>query len=96
MNNFFEYNRRGLVPDYQNLGQEPWDDALTDPTKALVAYDRQAPPADWNKLYQDPFGNDDEGIRAQQAANMVPFAAPDPGFIRPRNDTGGKQNKTCR
>lgn len=91
VNNYFEYNRRGLVPEYQILGQKPWDDALRDPTKAIVPYDRQAPPADWNTIYNDPFGKDIEDIRAEQAANMAPYEPPDPGFIRPKHADGGRQ-----
>lgn len=90
INNFFEYNRRGLVPEHENLGQQPWDDALTDPTKALAPYDRQTPPGDWNHIYNDRFGNDDEAVRAQQAANMTPFEAPAAGFVRPRDEAGGR------
>lgn len=90
MNNYFEYNRRGLVPEFENLGQQPWDDALTDPTKALAPYDQKTPPADWNDVYNDRFGNDDEAVRAQQAANMTPFEAPATGFVRPRDETGGR------
>lgn len=92
MNNYFEYNRRGLVPEYQILGQQPWDDALRDPTKALVPYARQPPPADWNQIYNGPFGGDDESIRAEQAANMTPFQPPEPGFIRPKHDEGGRHH----
>lgn len=81
------------MAEYENSGQQPWDDALTDPTKALAPYDQQKPPADWNDIYNNQFGNDDEGIRAQQAANMAPFEAPTTGFIRPRDDTGGRHDK---
>ncbi|KAK7697548.1 hypothetical protein SLS64_013430 [Diaporthe eres] len=88
LNNYFEYNRRGLVSEHENLGQQPWDDALTDPTKALAPYDRQTPPANWNDIYNDRFGNDDEAVRAQQAANMTPFEAPAAGFVRPRDEAG--------
>lgn len=92
LNNYFEYNRRGLVPEYENLGQQPWDDALTDPTKALAPYDRQARPDDWDSIYNDRFGNDDEAVRAQQASNMAPFEAPAAGFVRPKDDMGGRHN----
>ncbi|KAI7778036.1 hypothetical protein LA080_002673 [Diaporthe eres] len=88
INNYFEYNRRGLVPEFENLGQQPWNDALTDPIKALAPYDRQTPPADWNHIYNDRFGNDDEAVRAQQAANMTPFEARAGGFVRPRDEAG--------
>jgi hypothetical protein len=92
LNNYFEYNRRGLVPEYQILRQLPWDQALIDPTKALVPYEARAAPRDWDSLYNDPFGRDDEAIRAQQAENMVPFKPPEAGFVRPKHDTGGRHN----
>lgn len=90
INNYFEYNRRGLVPEYQSLGQQPWNDALRDPTKALVPYERQALQGAWDRIYEDPSGIDDETVRAQQAANIKPYEAPDTGFIRPKHEAGGR------
>lgn len=90
INNYFEYNRRGLVPEYQSLGQQPWNDALRDPTKALVPYERQAFQGAWDRIYEDPSGIDDETVRAQQAANIKPYEAPGTGFIRPKHEAGGR------
>lgn len=91
INNYFEYIRRGLVVEYESLGQQPWDEALADPSKALAPYDRQAPPEDWNDIYKGPLVDDDEAVHAEQAANMRPFPAPAAGFVRPRDDAGGRR-----
>lgn len=77
------------MPEYQSLGQQPWNDALRDPTWALVPYERQALQGDWDRIYDNPFG-DDEAVHAQQGANTKTYDPPGVGFIRPKHETGGR------
>ncbi|KAG8164458.1 hypothetical protein KVR01_006376 [Diaporthe batatas] len=91
MNNYFEYNRQGRVREHELSGETPWDDAFWDPSKALAPYDPPQRPRVWTDLY-NPFQNDDEAVRAQQAANMQPFTRPSPDFIRPPSGDGGRSD----
>lgn len=91
MNNYFEYHRRGLVAQHELSGEQPWDDALLDPTLAIAPYNPPQRPQDWNDLL-NPNGWDDDTFRATQAANTIPFAPPDPGYIRPSSDTAGRHD----
>lgn len=93
INNYFGYFRRGLALKHLIRGEEPWDEALVDPSKAIVPYGRRPPLADWNDIYDAPAGLGVEDMRAMQATNLIRFGAPQGGFIRPKYATGGRQNQ---
>lgn len=85
INNYFEYNRRGLVLRYLALGQEPWND-LRRSKYHLISRENRRLVGDWNVLYGTRHHTEIIKVQEKFRRSFGPAR---------RRGTGGKSNLTA-